>query len=71
MSDFHPISSDAEIGILSIMQEMLLAVPAVAYAAHFPGCAQPRLKECPVFVTFASVSGEFVRRTSAVDFAKN
>ena len=39
--------------------------------AHFPGCAQPRLKECPVFVTFASVSGDFVREAAAVDFAKN
>ena len=39
--------------------------------AHFPGCAQPRLLECPVYVTFACVSGDFMRRTALYDFAKN
>ena len=39
--------------------------------AHFPGCAQPSLLECPVSVTFPCVSGDFIREARAYDLAEN
>ena len=54
-----------------VLSQLVIGIPFFAPQAHFPRCAQPRLKECPVSVTFASVSGDFIRETDVDNFAEN